>query len=262
MKAKKSYGQHFLTDHSVSQGMAEALDVDMPNLLEVGPGRGMLTQYLIPLNKEKFRLVEADRDMVSVLQSTWPEINAGLIEMDFLKYNLENAFDGEEFSLIGNFPYNISSQIIFTMIDNRHLIPEMIGMFQKEVGARIIAGPGSKTYGVISVLTQAYYEGHFIFHVPPESFNPPPRVDSIVIKLTRKPVDSYGSYDSSLFKHIVKTAFGQRRKMLRNTIKGIVKDKTFLDDPLFKRRPEQLGVDEFIALTNKIETYKAQHKED
>ncbi len=250
MKAKKSYGQHFLTDHSLSQGIADAVDKEIPNLLEVGPGRGMLTQYLIELDKN-FKLVEADRDMVAILQSTWPEINPNLIEMDFLKMNLEEVFRGDSFSLVGNFPYNISSQIIFKMIDNRDIVPEMIGMFQKEVGARIIAGPGSKTYGVISVLTQAYYDGHFIYEVPPESFNPPPKVDSIVIKLTRKK-ESFGNYDTSLFKHIVKTAFSQRRKMLRNTIKGIVKDKEFLANPLFKKRPEQLSVKEFITLTNEI----------
>ena len=253
MKAKKSYGQHFLTDHSVSTGIADAINEKIGNLLEVGPGRGMLTQYLIPLQK-KLKLVEADRDMVSILQTKWPEINTDLIEMDFLKYNLEDAFAGEEFSLVGNFPYNISSQIVFKMIDNRALIPEMIGMFQKEVGERIIADPGSKKYGVVSVLTQAYYEGHFIFHVPPESFNPPPKVDSIVIKLTRK-AENYGDYNTSLFKHIVKSSFNQRRKMLRNTMKSIVSDKTFLNDPMFNKRPEQLNVEEFIALTNRVSDF-------
>lgn len=253
MKAKKSYGQHFLIDQSISEGIAQALNPSYNNILEVGPGTGMLTEHLINLERN-LKLVEADRDMASVIRSKWPILNRDLIEMDFLKYDLANAFNGESFLLVGNYPYNISSQIVFKMIDNRVYIPEMIGMFQKEVGERIIAGPGSKKYGIISVLTQAYYSGFFIFHVPPESFDPPPKVESIVIKLIRNETVNE-EYDASLFKHIVKSAFNQRRKMLRNTMKGIINDKTFLDDPLFTKRPEQLSVQDFIKLTNKVTSF-------
>jgi len=179
LKAKKSYGQHFLVDETISSDIAEQLKMEngLKNVLEVGPGKGMLTKYL--LDKDfNFRAVEADRDMVTYLKANYAQIEGKIIQEDFLKIKLDEVFDNEPLALIGNYPYNISSQIIFKMLDYKDLIPEMVGMFQKEVGERIVAPPGSKTYGVISVLAQAYYEGELVIHVRPESFDPPPKVQS------------------------------------------------------------------------------------
>ncbi len=251
MKAKKSYGQHFLTNESFAERIAGGFTLPHERVLEVGPGKGMLTKYL--LQKDWIlKMVEADQDMVRYLQKFYPKIGAAIIEGDFLKINLEELFEGQGFGLIGNFPYNISSQIVFKMVASRQLIAEMVGMFQKEMAERIIAQPGSKDYGVISVLTQAFYEGTLLFRVSKGNFNPPPKVESAVIRLQRK-ANLRLDCDENLFRQIVKTTFGQRRKMLRNTLKPFFTDDSLLEAPFFQKRPEQLSVDDFIALTQKIE---------
>ena len=253
MKAKKSFGQHFLINEPLSEKIANSLlmDSDIKNVLEIGPGKGVLTKYLLQQDIN-LRVVEADKDMVQYLETHYPKLQGNIIFLDFLKLNMKKVFDGEPFYMIGNYPYNISSQILFKMVTYRELIPEMVGMFQKEVSDRVIAPPGSKTYGVVSVLIQAYYEGETIVKVNPGSFNPPPKVMSSVIRLTRKENFELGC-DYGFFRTVVKTAFGQRRKMLRNTLKGLVKDPALLKDPYFTKRPEELGVEEFVDLTLKVQ---------
>ena len=252
MRAKKSYGQHFLRYPAIAEKIALALDVDLTGgrVLEVGPGKGVLTTFLAE-HFPKFQAVEADPDMVAYLRSHHPEWDDKIIRADFLKLDLSTLFEGKSFQLIGNFPYNISSQIVFRMIENRDQIPEMVGMFQREVGRRIVSGPGSKDYGIVSVLAQAWYDGEYLFTVDRESFQPPPRVQSGVIRLVRKSRTTLGC-DEEKFIRIVKTAFGQRRKMMRNTLRQFSTDLIVLEDPVFKLRPEQLTVEEFIALTNKL----------
>lgn len=253
MKAKKSFGQHFLNNESIAERIANSLSLDesYSNILEVGPGKGMLTKYLInkPCN---LVVVEADHDMVAYLKRHYTSLNEQIISNDFLKVHLESIFNNESFALIGNFPYNISSQIVFKMLFAKSVIPEMVGMFQKEVAQRIIAKPGGKDYGVISVLVQAYYEGTYLFSVKNSNFSPPPKVQSGVIRLTRKETIDQ-SYNHKIFKRIVKTAFGQRRKMLRNSMKSIIPDNPMLKEPLFEKRPEKISVEEYINLAKRIE---------
>jgi len=253
LKAKKSFGQHFLINEPLSEKIANALvmDSDIKNVLEIGPGKGVLSKYLLQQDIN-LRVVEADKDMVSYLEDHYPKLRGNIIFLDFLKLNMKKVFDGASFYLIGNYPYNISSQILFKMVKHRELIPEMVGMFQKEVSDRVIAPPGSKTYGVVSVLIQAYYHGETVVKVNPGSFNPPPKVMSSVIRLTRKEDFELGC-DYGFFRTVVKTAFGQRRKMLRNTLKGLVKDAALLKEPYFTKRPEELGVEEFVELTLKVQ---------
>lgn len=251
-RAKKSLGQHFLTDQFLAQNIVSALSAkEHDHVLEVGPGQGVLTQYLIKSDFD-FKAIELDDQLVPFLKKKFPVLEDKIIHLDFLKANLDQTFDGEPFHVIGNFPYNISSQIIFKIIKHRDLVPEMVGMFQKEVAERIVAPPGSKTYGVISVLTQAYYSGRVIYQVPPESFDPPPRVNSAVIILQRNKKEKT-DYNPSLFKSVVKTAFKQRRKMLRNSLKSLIPEGTDLGEELLKQRPEQLSVQDFIEITKKIE---------
>ena len=253
MKAKKSYGQHFLINESLAESIVlEALNVD-PDLpiLEVGPGKGVLTKHLIKSGRQ-WKAIEADRDMIAHLNEHYDIGDNQLIEADFLKVRLEEVFDKRSFILLGNFPYNISSQIIFKAIKYQDLIPNIIGMFQKEVADRIIAGHGSKTYGAISVLTQVFYKGKTIFKVSPGSFNPPPKVQSSVIHLKQEP-SFPEKVELSTFKTIVKTSFGQRRKMLRNTLKPLVTEQSLAESELFSKRPEQLSVQDFIQLTIDIQ---------
>lgn len=252
MKAKKSYGQHFLTNEALSERIAESLQLthQYKKILEVGPGKGMLTKYLLQQNNELV-VVEADRDMVHYLKKHYPSLIGQIIEEDFLKVQLDLFFKNEPFGLIGNFPYNISSQILFKMLDYKAQIPEMVGMFQKEVADRIIAPPGSKTYGVISVLIQIYYKGELLFDVDKGNFNPPPKVQSAVIRLTRRD-DFVLDCDEKLFKRVVKQAFSQRRKMLRNTMKLFSKDPDFLSQPLLTKRPEHLSIEDFVNLTKEV----------
>ncbi len=256
MKAKKSYGQHFLNSGQIAQKIADSLQLTdaYQKVLEVGPGKGMLTQYLL---QKKFDLiaVEADPDMVMYLKKHFPSLKDHIVEADFLKAPLDQLMEQEPFALVGNFPYNISSQILFKMLEYRHLIPEMVGMFQKEVAERVVADPGSKTYGVISVLLQADYEGEYLFTVDKKKFSPPPKVQSAVIRMTRRP-ESLVQHNLHLFRQIVKQSFGQRRKMLRNTMKMFIKDDPLLQTDFFKQRPEQLSVQDFIWLTEEVHKRK------
>lgn len=256
MKAKKSYGQHFLVREDIAERIASSMSLEgYSKLLEVGPGRGMLTKYLWEMDAELF-LVEADRDMVLYLKKYYPNIK-NIISADFLKTDLKHLMQNQSFGLIGNFPYNISSQILFKMLEYREIIPEMVGMFQKEVAQRVVADHGSKAYGVISVLVQAYYEGEYLFTVEKGSFNPPPKVLSGVIRLKRKENQELGC-DPNLFKQIVKQTFGQRRKMLRNTIKSFLPDDPFLKESFFNQRPENLSVEDFINLTKEVEKRRTE----
>jgi len=232
------------------------MESDTRNVLEIGPGKGVLTKYLLKQDIN-LRVCEADKDMVSYLENHYPALEDNIIFLDFLKLDMSKVFDGDSFYMIGNYPYNISSQILFKMVKHRKLIPEMVGMFQKEVSDRVIAPPGSKTYGVVSVLIQAYYKGENVVKVSPGSFSPPPKVNSSVIRLTRKENFELGC-DYSLFRTVVKTAFGQRRKMMRNTLKGLVKNDSLLKEDYFKKRPEELGVEEFVELTTRIQDVRDQ----
>ena len=255
-RVKKSLGQHFLNDLHLAERIADSLKAkEKQNVLEVGPGQGVLTQFLVQKNY-CFKAIELDDNLIPVLRRSFPQLGDDLIHFDFLKARLERIFEGESFSVIGNFPYNISSQIIFKIIKYRDLIPEMVGMFQKELAERIISAPGSKAYGVISVLAQAYYTGEMLFSVPPGSFSPPPKVNSAVIRLDRIE-NPRTDYNPSFFKSIVKAAFRQRRKMLRNSLKSYLKEGTEIDPELLMNRPEQLSVDEFIEISKKLEQHES-----
>lgn len=258
MKAKKSFGQHFLTNESIAKKIANSLMMagQIKNVLEIGPGKGVLTKYLAEQNIN-LKVVEADKDMVQYLTSNKILGDNQIIFLDFLKLNMQKVFDGEPFLMIGNYPYNISSQILFKMANAKELVPEMVGMFQKEVADRVVAPPGSKTYGVISVLVQAYYEGKTIIDVGPNSFSPPPKVQSSVIRLVRKE-NSALPCDDRLFRNVVKTAFNQRRKMLRNTLKPLFGEESLMNDAYFMQRPEQLSVQDFVDITLKLEKLKKE----
>ena len=252
MRAKKSYGQHFLTNESIAAAIAQSLQyiTTKDNVLEIGPGKGMLTKYLLG---QPFYLmaVEADEDMVEYLDKRFPDFSESIISKDFLKMDLNELFDGKPFSIIGNFPYNISSQILFKMLEYKEGVPELVGMFQKEVAERITSEPHCKAYGVISVLMQAYYDTVYLFEVDSYDFDPPPKVQSAVIRLTRKENQDLGC-SPKLFKAIVKQTFSQRRKMLRNTMKVYIKGHPLLEEDFFKRRPEELSVPEFVWLTQQV----------
>ncbi|MCB0578280.1 MAG: 16S rRNA (adenine(1518)-N(6)/adenine(1519)-N(6))-dimethyltransferase RsmA [Phaeodactylibacter sp.] len=254
MKAKKSYGQHFLNNEQIAARIADSLTLAgqaYDRVVEVGPGQGMLTRFLLEKPFELFA-VEADRDMVLYISKHFPALKGRIVSGDFLKTPLPELMQEQPFALIGNFPYNISSQILFKMLKHRQYIPELVGMFQKEMADRVVAGPGSKTYGVISVLTQAYYQGEYLFTVDKENFSPPPKVQSAVIRLLRKEQQALGC-DEKLFRRVVKQAFSQRRKMLRNTMKAFIKGDNLLNDPFFEQRPERLSLEDFVKLANWIE---------
>ena len=253
VKPKKFLGQHFLTDLGIANDIADTVDAcpDLP-VLEVGPGMGVLTQFLMKKDRE-VKVVELDFESVAYLKQNFPALDGQIIENDFLKLKLENIFEGKPFVLTGNYPYNISSQIFFKMLDYKDLIPCCTGMIQKEVAERIAAGPGSKTYGILSVLIQAWYKVEYLFTVHEHVFNPPPKVKSAVIRMTRNETTNLGC-DEKLFKNIVKTTFNQRRKTLRNSISSILdKSHPLSADPIFNKRPEQLSVKEFVELTNRVE---------
>jgi 16S rRNA (adenine1518-N6/adenine1519-N6)-dimethyltransferase len=249
MRAKKSYGQHFLRHPAIAARIAEGLASTglAPRVLEVGPGKGILT-WEVAERWAEWRAVDADQDMIDHLSGTHPEWSDRLILGDFLQLDLSSVFEGRPFGLIGNFPYNISSQILFRMLEYREHIPVMVGMFQREVARRIVSGPGTKDYGILSVLTQAWYEGDYLFSVSRESFAPPPKVESGVIRLRRKEGVDLGCREADLVR-VVKASFGQRRKMLRNSLRELCPDPALLETPLFTRRPEQLGLEEFLGLT-------------
>ena len=253
VKPKKFLGQHFLKDLGIAQDIADTVDA-CPGLpiLEVGPGMGVLTQFLMKKGRE-VKVVELDFESVAYLKENFQALEGNIIEDDFLKLKLENLFDGKPFVLTGNYPYNISSQIFFKMLDYKDSIPCCTGMIQKEVAERIAAAPGSKTYGILSVLIQAWYRVEYLFTVHEHVFNPPPKVKSAVIRMTRNGITDLGC-DGKLFKQIVKTTFNQRRKTLRNSISSILdKSHPLSADPIFNKRPEQLSVQEFVELTNRVE---------
>lgn len=252
VRPKKFLGQHFLTDMSVANRIADTVDA-CPSLpiLEVGPGTGVLTQFLLRKGRE-LKVVEIDRESVPYLKNHFPALADNIIEGDFLRMQLDKTFGGQPFVLTGNYPYNISSQIFFKMLDYKDLIPCCTGMIQKEVAERMAAAPGSKTYGVLSVLIQAWYDVEYLFTVDEHVFNPPPKVKSAVVCLRRNGKQQLGC-DERLFRRIVKTVFTMRRKMLRNGMKQIVgSDSPILAMPIMSRRPEQLSVDEYVELTNRV----------
>ena len=262
VRPKKFLGQHFLTDLPTARAIADTVDAcpDLP-ILEVGPGMGVMTQYLIP-KERPFRVVEIDFESVAYLRKTYPQLEDNIIEDDFLKMHLDRTFAGQPFVLTGNYPYNISSQIFFKMLDNRHLIPCCTGMIQKEVAERLAAAPGCKAYGILSVLVQLWYDVEYLFTVEPGVFNPPPKVKSAVIRMTRNG-RTHLPCDERLMKQVVKGTFNQRRKMLRGSLRPVLSNlnaeraqqhdwTTFLSQPLLTRRPEQLSVEEFISLTNAV----------
>lgn len=278
VRAKKALGQHFLTDLSIAQRIAEALLVPgqdnsvadetlkgQPNplpALEVGPGMGVLTQYLLQRPEVDLRMVEIDTESVNYLLVHFPQVQGRLLEADFLKLRLERFFSGQ-FAVIGNFPYNISSQIFFKILDYKEQVPQVVCMIQKEVAERIAEKPGTKTYGILSVLLQAWYDIEYLFTVGEGAFNPPPKVKSAVIRLVRNQRRELGC-DEGLFKTVVKTGFNQRRKTLRNSLKPLIRAKAercgwgeeeltaFVADPVFELRPERLSVEDFIDLTLKL----------
>ena len=242
---KKSLGQHFLKDEEVSKKIIEALKQhDFSSLLEVGPGAGALTKYLLKLPDINFKAVELDEEKVRYLEHTYPSIKDKIIHKDFL--SIDPPFENQ-FTLIGNFPYNISTQIVFKVLEWKQQVPVMIGMFQKEVGQRIASQPGSKVYGILSVLTQAFYEVNYLFDVSEESFNPPPKVKSGVLMFKRKS-EIVEMRSEKHFFLLVKTAFNQRRKMLRNGVRGLF-DEATLKNEIFSKRAEQLTIEQFAGLT-------------
>lgn len=260
VRAKKHLGQHFLKDEQIAQSIANTLSYQgYDKILEIGPGTGVMTKYLL---RKGFDLLamEVDAESVVFLRQNFPLAHAALLgasgdfrvmEADFLRADLGEIFGGQPFAIIGNFPYNISTQIVFRLLDFRDRVPEFAGMFQREVAQRICASEGNKSYGILSVLVQAYYEAEYLFTVPPEVFDPPPRVHSGVLRLRRKP--SLISPDlEALFFRLVKTAFNQRRKTLRNSLKTFQLSQNLREDAIFDRRPEQLEVSEFVALTRMI----------
>ena len=269
VRPKKFLGQHFLTDQGIASDIADTVDAcpDIP-VLEVGPGMGVMTQYLVR-KPRLVKVVEIDFESVAYLRRHFPSLEDNIIEDDFLKMHLERTFEGKPFVLTGNYPYNISSQIFFKMLDYKDLIPCCTGMIQKEVAERIAASPGHKSYGILSVLIQAWYRVEYLFTVHEHVFNPPPKVKSAVIRMTRNETSNLGC-DERLFRRVVKTTFNQRRKTLRNNIRPLLADldvqcqntgvpapdhTSFLADELFNKRPEQLGVQEFVELTNRLSAH-------
>ncbi len=251
VKAKKHLGQHFLKDLHIAEKIADTLQgKSYTKVLEIGPGMGVLTRFLLEKDFETF-VVEIDSESVQYLQKHFPALENHILEADFLKLDLTRYFASDSLAIIGNFPYNISSQIIFKTLENKERIPEFAGMFQKEVAQRIAASPGHKTYGILSVLTQAFYKVDYLFTVSPQVFVPPPKVESAVIRMTRKE-DYRLPVPEDLFRKVVKTAFNQRRKTLRNSLKTFHLSDKLREDSIFARRPEQLGVEAFITLTQLI----------
>ena len=256
VKPKKNLGQHFLTDLSIAKRIADTVDA-CPNIpiLEIGPGMGVLTQYLVEKSRE-VKAVEIDRESVAFLRENFPKLRDNIIGQDFLRMDLQQVFDGRQFVLTGNYPYDISSQIFFKMLDYKDLIPCCTGMIQREVAQRIASEPGNKAYGILSVLIQAWYHVEYLFTVDEHVFNPPPKVKSAVIRMTRNEVHNLGC-DEMFFKRVVKTVFNQRRKMLRVSLRQLFPGEDasaeFYAGELMTKRPEQLSVAQFVALTNQVE---------
>ncbi|CAZ96285.1 16S rRNA (adenine(1518)-N(6)/adenine(1519)-N(6))-dimethyltransferase RsmA [Zobellia galactanivorans] len=260
VKAKKHLGQHFLKDEEIAKKIADTLSLEgYRNVVEIGPGTGVLTKHLL-LRDMNLVAMDLDADSIVYLNHSFPlehpKAMAGkgslqVVEADFLKYDLSDVFGNEPFAITGNFPYNISTQIVFKMLELKEQVPEFSGMFQKEVAQRICEGEGNKTYGILSVLVQAYYDAEYLFAVPPQVFDPPPKVQSGVLRLVRKK-DFTLDCDEKLFFRVVKAAFNQRRKTIRNSLKTFDLSPELKGDTLFDQRPEQLSVNDFIALTKKI----------
>ncbi len=250
VRAKKHLGQHFLTENSVAERLAAGITGhgDTKNILEIGPGTGILTRALLALGHKDLKMVELDTESVRYLNERHPEIAANIIEADFLKLEMASLFDGQAFILVGNFPYNISSQILFKLVEHHELIPELVGMFQREVARRIASPEGSKEYGILSVLLQVFYTVEYLFTVNEGCFSPPPKVKSGVVRLTRNSRKEL-PVPESFFKHVVKTAFGQRRKTLRNSLSPILREAPVSIDPeILSLRPERLSPEAFLAL--------------
>lgn len=254
VRAKKQFGQHFLTDETIAEDIVKSLtSTNLYNVvLEVGPGMGVLTKYLITKTDFETYVIDIDRDSIAYLKKHFPILQDKIIEGDFLALDLQKLFDNKPFAVIGNFPYNISTEILFTVLDHKNLVPEVVGMFQKEVAERIAAKPRNKTYGITSVLLQAFYDIEYLFTVHENVFNPPPKVKSAVIRLKRNDVQQLDC-NEKLFKQIVKTGFNQRRKTLRNSIKSFKLKPEFTNHPYLAQRAEELSVADFVALTNMIE---------
>ena len=253
VRAKKKLGQHFLKNEDIAKKIVDSLSrtADYKNVLEVGPGMGVLTKYLIANNNYETHVIDIDTESIRYLKVNFPTLVNNIIEGDFLKLDFNQLFKGN-FAVIGNFPYNISTEILFQVLDNKERVPEVVGMFQKEVAERIAAKPRNKTYGITSVLLQAYYDIEYLFTVGENEFIPPPRVKSAVIRLHRNNVQKLDC-DEKLFKQIVKMGFNQRRKTLRNSIRAFKLKPEFLDHKYLTQRAEELSVADFVALTNMVE---------
>ncbi len=250
VRAKKHLGQHFLKDEKIARNIVESINATELPIMEVGPGTGVLTKYFV--DKKDFYAAEVDTESIEYLQETYPQLRGKLLEGDFLKMNLKHYFDNK-FCVVGNFPYNISSQIFFKVLENKDQVEEVVGMIQKEVAERIAEPPGSKTYGILSVLLQAYYDIDYLFTVHEHVFDPPPKVKSAVIRLKRNQTESIDC-DEKMFFRVVKMAFGQRRKTLRNSLKSMIAGrKEIADMEVFNLRPERLSVDDFVSLTRTLE---------
>lgn len=255
VKPKKQLGQHFLTDMGIARRIAETLPLQGPyHVLEIGPGTGVLTQFLLQNKQLDLKVIEIDQESVAYLNQNFAALAGRIIADDFLRYDIEGIFGGEPFALIGNYPYNISSQIFFQALEHKDQIPFISGMLQKEVAERLASKPGKKAYGILSVLLQAYYDIEYLFTVPPSVFNPPPKVQSAVISMVRNKVDKLDCHEA-LFKQVVKTTFNQRRKTIRNSIRPLLgADFDKAGTPLLDKRPEQLSVAQFVELTRWVET--------
>lgn len=251
VRPKKGLGQHFLRDKAIAQRIVDSLSGNTNTVLEIGPGMGVLTELLLKRSDITLHAIEIDRDSVPYLRAHFPELAPRLIEGDFLQLDLSKLFSGSSFSVIGNFPYNISSQIFFRVLEFRDRIPELVGMVQKEVAERIAEKPGSKTYGILSVLIQAFYNVEYLFTVNESVFVPPPKVKSAVIRFTRNEVKELGC-DEKLFMRVVKTTFNQRRKTIRNSLKPLVGLTEVPAHPFLELRPERLSVADFVELTQLV----------
>jgi len=254
VRAKKKLGQHFLKNEAIAQKIVDSLTrtAEYKHVLEVGPGMGVLTKYLIQQNAYETHVIDIDKESIAYLRDHYPSLQNHIIDGDFLKLDLGKLFNNEPFAVIGNFPYNISTEILFTVLDHKDQVPEVVGMFQKEVAERVAAQPRNKTYGITSVLLQAFYNIDYLFTVGENEFNPPPRVKSAVIRLHRNNVKHLGC-DEKLFRQLVKAGFNQRRKTLRNSVKGFRLKPEFADHKYLTQRAEELSVADFIALTNMLE---------
>jgi len=251
VKPKKFLRQHFLKDDNIASKIVDSIGTQAVNVIEIGAGMGVLTKFLLQKTLNRFYIIEIDKESVEFLRVHFPEMAEHIIHADFLHYDLTDILS-ENYTIIGNFPYNISSQILFRILEYRNQVNEVIGMFQNEVALRISAQPGSKSYGILSVLLQAYYHIEYLFKVNESVFFPPPKVKSAVIRLKRNNIASLDC-DEKLFKQIIKTAFNQRRKKIRNALKSIVSDKEFTATALFDKRAEQLNVQDYIYITRYVE---------